>query len=63
MAKLKDPVAAAKLVAKITRCPLPMVAQVFQKYPLEDKNLEKIRKECLALAAREMEKELKAMGL
>lgn len=53
-----DPVKVAKAVSKESRVPLPKVAQIFQKYPLDGPNLLKARDECLRLGAEELKKTL-----
>lgn len=61
MPKKLDPVKLAKDVAKQTKVPLPKVAAVFQKYPLDGPGLKKAYDECVLLGSQQLEKDLKAM--
>ena len=61
MAKATDPVKLAKDISKMTHVPLPRVAAVMQKYPLDGPGLKKAYEECRVLAAQQMDKDLKAM--
>jgi hypothetical protein len=53
-----DPVKLAKEVSKLTKVPLPRVAQVFQRYPLDGPGLTKAYDECVKLGVEEMKKTL-----
>jgi hypothetical protein len=59
MPKTLDPVQMAKDISKLTKVPLPKVAAVMQKYPLNGPGIGKAFDECRALAAQQMEKDLK----
>jgi hypothetical protein len=60
--KLKlDPVKLAKEVSKQTRVPLPRVAQVFQKYPLDGPGFSKAYDECVKLGSDELKKTLNVL--
>lgn len=61
MGKTVDPVKLAKDISKLTRVPLPRVAAVMQKYPLDGAGLKKAYEECRALAGQQLDKDLKAM--
>jgi hypothetical protein len=61
MGKNLDPVQMAKSIAKLTRVPLPRVAAVMQKHPLDGPGIKKAFEECQVLAAQQMEKDLKAI--
>ena len=60
--KLKlDPAKLAKDVSKQTGVPLPLVAQVFQKYPLDGPGLKKAYDECVRLGVEHMKKTLNVL--
>ncbi len=61
MPKPLDPVKLAKEISKNYRVPLPRVAAIMQKYPLDGPGLKKAFEECKLLAATQMDKDLKAM--
>lgn len=61
MAKGPDPVKLAKLIAERTKLPLPNVAQIMQKYPLDADGGKKALDECEKAAAVLLKKDLKAM--
>jgi hypothetical protein len=61
MGKGLDPVKLAKDISKLTRVPLPRVANVMQKYPLDGPGIKKAYEECKVLAAEQMEKDLKGL--
>ena len=61
MGKNADPVKIAKDISKITNLPLPKVAAVMQKYPVDKVGMGKAFDECKRLAAVEMDKNLKAI--
>lgn len=56
-----DPVKLAKDINKLTRVPLPVVANILQKYPLDDKGTKKAYEECMKEAAKRMDEDLKKM--
>jgi hypothetical protein len=58
-----DSVQLAKSISKLTRVPLPRVAAVMQKYPLDGPGVKKAREECEKLGAEQLHKDLVAMGL
>lgn len=60
MGKPVDAVKLAKEIAGISKVPLPKVAAVMQKYPLDGPGLKKAYEECLTLGKAELEKTLKA---
>jgi hypothetical protein len=60
MTKPVDPAKLAKDISKITGVPLPRVAQVMQKYPLDTAGLRKAYDECTTLGVEQMKKTLKA---
>jgi hypothetical protein len=56
-----DPVKMAKDISKLTRVPLPRVAAVMQKYPLDRVGMGKAYEECRKLAHDLLDKDLKQM--
>jgi hypothetical protein len=61
MPKPLDPVKLAKDISKLTRVPLPKVANVMQKYPLNGPGIKQAFEACKALGADQLDKELKGM--
>ena len=61
MGKDLDPVAMAKSISKLTRVPLPKVANVMQKYPLSGPGIKKAYEECKTLGFDQLDKELKGI--
>lgn len=54
MPKPVDPVKLAKAISKSTKLPLPQVAKVMQKYPLDAGGYKKAIGDCEKLAAAEV---------
>lgn len=54
-----DPVKIAKDISKATGLPLPKVASIMQKHPLDKPGMTKAFAECRELAAKELDKNLK----
>jgi len=61
MAKAPDIVKMAKDISKLTKVPLPKVANVMQKNGLDAAGLKKSYDECAALGAEQMKKDLKTI--
>ena len=59
MAKTPDPVKMAKDISKLTRVPLPKVAAVMQKHPLDKAGMTRAFKECEELGRQQLQKDLK----
>lgn len=53
-----DPVAMAKAISKATNVPLPQVAQVMQKHPLDAGGYKKAIEDCEKLAAKFMREQM-----
>jgi len=59
--KKLDPVSLAKSISKLTRVPLPRVAAVMQKYPLDGDGIKKAHAECVKLGAEQLDGDLRKM--